>query len=63
MAKTFHELKIWQEGYELLMKIYDITTKFPNDEKYGLSMQLRNSANSVIANIAESHGRYILLIK
>ncbi len=58
MAKTFYELKIWQKGYELLMKIYDLTSKFPQEEKYNLTTQLRNSANSVISNIAEAHGRY-----
>jgi len=58
MVKGFYELKIWQKGYELLMKIYDLTSKFPKEEKYGLTSQLRNSANSVIGNIAEAHGRY-----
>lgn len=40
------------------MEIYKITSKFPKEEKYGLSAQMRDSANSVIANIAEAHGRY-----
>jgi four helix bundle protein len=40
------------------MEIYKITAKFPKEEKYGLSKQMRDSANSVIANIAEAHGRY-----
>ena len=40
------------------MEIYRITGEFPKEEKYGLSAQMRNSANSVIANIAEAHGRY-----
>ena len=40
------------------MEIYKITAKFPKEEKYGLSTQMRDSANSVIANIAEAHGRY-----
>lgn len=58
MAKAFYELKIWQHGYDLLMDIYDIIEKLPDDEKYNLRSQLRNSANSVISNIAEAHGRY-----
>lgn len=58
MGKAFYELEIWKKGYELLMKIYDITSKFPKEEKYGLTSQSRGSANSVIANIAEAHGRY-----
>jgi four helix bundle protein len=40
------------------MEIYKITANFPKEEKYGLSAQMRDSANSVIANIAEAHGRY-----
>ncbi len=40
------------------MEIYKITGRFPKEEKYGLSAQMRNSANSIIANIAEAHGRY-----
>ena len=40
------------------MEIYEITATFPKEEKYGLCGQMRDSANSVIANIAEAHGRY-----
>lgn len=40
------------------MEIYEITERFPADEKYNLKSQMRNSANSIISNIAESHGRY-----
>jgi len=58
MAKGFYDLNIWKKGYALLMEIYKITATFPNEEKYGLSAQMRDSANSVIANIAEAHGRY-----
>lgn len=58
MAKSFYELRIWWKGYELLMKVYDITAKHPPEEKYALISDMRRSANSVIANIAESHGRY-----
>jgi len=58
MAKGFYDLNIWKKGYALLMEIYKITATFPKEEKYGLSRQMRDSANSVIANIAEAHGRY-----
>ncbi|HAG51199.1 MAG: hypothetical protein A2X87_04665 [Deltaproteobacteria bacterium GWC2_42_51] len=58
MAKSFYELRIWQKGYELLMKIYDITAGYPAGERYALTSDIRRSANSVIANTAESHGRY-----
>jgi len=58
MAGGFYDLKIWQNGYALLMEIYKLSASFPKEEQYGLTNQLRNSANSVIANIAEAHGRY-----
>ena len=40
------------------MKIYEITSCYPVEEKYGLISDTKRSANSVIASIAESHGRY-----
>lgn len=58
MAGAFYDLKVYQKGYDLLMRVYEITACFPREERYNLTSQLRNSANSVIANIAESHGRY-----
>lgn len=56
--KNFFEIPIWQKGAELLEEIYEISKNFPSIEKYALTSQIRRSANSVIANIAESHGRF-----
>lgn len=56
--KEFHELDVWKDSYTLLMKVYDITDEFPAEERYALTSQIRRSANSVIANMAEAHGRY-----
>ncbi len=58
MYKQFYQVPIWQDGAKLLEKAYKITRNFPLEEKYTLTSQLRRSANSVIANIAESHGRF-----
>jgi len=58
MAKGFYELDIWKNGYELLMEVYRLAATFPKEEKYNLGSQIRRSANSIIANIAEAHGRY-----
>ncbi len=58
MHTNFYDLEIWKKGYSLLMNIYSITEKFPDVEKYALTSQLCRSANSIIANIAESHGRH-----
>ncbi|OGM11999.1 hypothetical protein A2Z22_04940 [Candidatus Woesebacteria bacterium RBG_16_34_12] len=54
----FYELKIWKKGHKLLIDIYEITKSFPKEEKYNLISQTRSSANSIIALIAESYGRY-----
>lgn len=58
MANKFYDLEIWKEGYKLLMEVYEITITFPKEENFALTSQIRRSANSVIANIAEAHGRY-----
>jgi|SRR3989344_434108 len=58
MAFGFRDLNIWKKGLDLAIRIYKVTDKFPKEEKYGLIDQIRRSANSVIANIAEAQGRY-----
>ncbi|MCJ8024352.1 four helix bundle protein [Shinella yambaruensis] len=42
---------------DLAVECYDLTRRFPRDEVYGLVSQIRRSAASVAANIAEGHGR------
>lgn len=58
MAKSFYQLNIWKKGLELLLYVYKVTSKYPGEEKFNLITQTRGSANSVLANIAEAHGRY-----
>ena len=58
MAESFYNLNIWKKGYELVLRVYQLTEKFPNSEIYTLTDQLKRSANAIIANIAESQGRY-----
>ena len=50
-------LDIWKLGVKLCSEIYFITKNFPEEEKYGLTSQLRRAAISVPANIAEGSGR------
>ena len=57
MLKNYKELKVWQKSYELCLEIYRITAKFPREEIYGLTAQLRRSAISIPSNIAEGYGR------
>ncbi len=57
MLKNYKELKAWQKSYKLCLEIYRITAKFPNEERYGLTSQIRRSAVSIPSNIAEGYGR------
>jgi four helix bundle protein len=57
MLKNYKDLKVWQKSYELCLKIYKITAKFPKEEKYGLTSQMRRSVVSIPSNIAEGYGR------
>ena len=57
MLKNFKELKVWQKAYQLCLDLYSITKNFPNEEKYGLSSQMRRASISIPANIAEGYGR------
>ena len=51
------KLKVWQKSYELVQAVYNATAKFPEDERFGLTSQLRRSAASIPANLAEGCGR------
>jgi four helix bundle protein len=55
--KDFHELKVWQKAHQLTLAVYQITAPFPREELYGLTSQLRRSASSIPANLAEGCGR------
>ncbi len=57
MLKNYKELKVWQKSYELCLEIYRITAKFPKEELYGLTSQIRRSVVSIPSNIAEGYGR------
>ena len=57
MAHSFRDLVVWQRAMQLTVAIYRLTQKFPHEEMYGLSSQIRRSAVSVPSNIAEGHGR------
>src|SRR6056297_1124989 len=53
----FEKLEVWQLAIELSVEIYEVTRSFPQDERFGLSNQLRRAANSISANLAEGSGR------
>lgn len=53
----YKELKVWQKGRELVSAVYQATSTFPKNEDFGLTSQIRKSAVSIPANIAEGCGR------
>jgi four helix bundle protein len=54
---SYRDLKVWQEAMTLAEQTYRITARFPKDEMYGMTSQIRRAAVSVAANIAEGDGR------
>jgi four helix bundle protein len=57
MYKSFKEMKVWQEAMEIAELIFRISEGLPKREDYGLTSQIRRSALSISANIAEAYGR------
>jgi len=57
-VRDFTDLHAWQHARELRKPIYELTLKFPVDERFGLTSQLRRAAVSITANIAEGFGRF-----
>ena len=55
--KSYKELIVWQKSMILVKEIYQITSNFPNEEKFGLTSQMRRSSISIPSNIAEGWGR------
>ncbi|GAA0733607.1 four helix bundle protein [Aquimarina litoralis] len=53
----FKDLEIWKKSRVFCTKIYDITSEFPESEKFGLTNQLRRAAVSIPSNIAEGSSR------
>jgi len=57
-VKRFKDLRIWQKGIEIVSDIYILTKRFPKEELYGLTSQLRRSVISIPSNMAEGFRRY-----
>jgi four helix bundle protein len=55
--KTFRELIVWQKSMDFVTEIYKVSKPFPDDEKFGLTSQMRRSAVSIPSNISEGYGR------
>ena len=56
--RHYKDLLVWQKGMLLTKLVYKLTMKFPADERFGLTSQMRRAAGSVPSNIAEGQARY-----
>ena len=55
--QDFKKLKVWEKGHQLTLTVYKLTARFPKEELYGLTSQMRSAAASIVCNIAEGCGR------
>jgi four helix bundle protein len=55
---TFERLEVWQRAIEFADAVYSATKAFPNDERFGLTNQMRRAAVSVSSNLAEGSSRF-----
>ncbi len=53
----FSRLDVWQKAHTMVLEVYQLTSSFPDAERYGIVSQLRRAAFSVPANIAEGQRR------
>ena len=54
---SYKDLIVWQRSIELVTAVYELTEKFPKEEIYGLTAQMRRAAVSISSNIAEGRSR------
>src|SRR5580704_6230415 len=58
VIRNFRDLTVWQKAHQFVLMVYHLTRTFPNDEKFGLTSQMRRAAVSTAANIAEGFVRF-----
>lgn len=56
-GKGYEDLRVWQRAVQLANHVYQVTKRFPADERFGLTSQIRRSAVSIPSNIAEGAAR------
>lgn len=55
--RSFEQLSVWQESQNLAVSVYSAVHNFPEEEKFGITSQLKRASSSISANIAEGFGR------
>jgi four helix bundle protein len=56
-VKDFRDLRVWEKAHCLTLNIYKATSRFPREELYGLTSQMRRCGASIAANLAEGCGK------
>lgn len=54
LVKTYRDLEVYQTAFAAAMNIFEVSTRFPKEEKYSLTDQIRRSSRSVCANLGEA---------
>src|SRR3989304_1877241 len=57
MINSYKDLIVWQKAVKLALVVYELTSRFPKEESFGLTSQMRRSAVSIPSNIAEGRSR------
>ena len=54
---SYKELKIYERSYKAALAVYRMTEKYPEEEKYGITSQMRRAAVSIALNISEGNAK------
>lgn len=57
-TSSYRDLIVWQKGMTLVKRVYQVTSTFPTEERFGLVSQMRRAAVSIPSNIAEGQARH-----
>jgi len=55
--RNYKDLVVWEKAHRLTLAVYKNTRPFPNEERFGLTSQMRRASASIAANLAEGCGR------
>ncbi len=55
--RDYHGLEVWRRAHQLTLRVYQFTSEFPPDERFGLTAQTRRASVGAVANIVEGSGR------
>ena len=57
MIQSYRDLKVYERSYRMAIEMYQITSGYPKEEKYGLTSQIKRASTSIALNIAEGYGK------